>query len=280
MTTRLRVTHGETLVPGIRRVWFHSDDLSAFADSHHTDRYVKLVFPPEGQPLEQYVGVDLRRLGGSLSPEERPVVRTYTALYPDVVAGTLAVDFVLHGAEGVAGPWAVRAVAGDELLANGPGGAYAPDRDADWHLLVADEAALPAVLAALDELAEDAVVRVVVAVEDADHEPDLSVVLRRGLPAATQVTYVHRAAGGTLVGGVRSIDWPSGRVQAFVHGEAEEVMRGVRPYVLQERGLDRDQLSASGYWRRGRSEEGFREWKRAQAEVGDTRRRETARPRA
>jgi Siderophore-interacting protein len=56
----------------------------------------------------------------------------------------------------------------------------------------------------------------------------------------------------------RSIDWPSGRVQAFVHGEAEEVMREVRPYMLQERGLDRDQLSASGYWRQGRSEEGFR----------------------
>ena len=38
-------------------------------------------------------------------------------------------------------------------------------------------------------------------------------------------------------------------------------MHGVRPYLLGERGLDRDQVSISGYWRRGRSEEGFRQWK-------------------
>jgi NADPH-dependent ferric siderophore reductase len=266
MTIRLRVTHGESLVPGIRRIWFQSEDLSAFKGSHHTDRYVKLIFPPRGRSVESYVGVDVRHLDGTLPPAERPVVRTYTALYPDVVAGTMAIDFVLHGAEGVGGPWAVRAVPGQELLGKGPGGAYVPDQEADWHLLVADEAALPAVLASLDVLDRHAVVRVVLLVEDADHEPDLSAVLRRGAPLSTEVTYAHRAAGDTLLDAVRNLEWPAGRVQAFAHGEAEEVMRGVRPHLLRERGLERDQLFVSGYWRRGRSEEGFREWKRAQVE--------------
>ena len=50
-------------------------------------------------------------------------------------------------------------------------------------------------------------------------------------------------------------------MHAFVHGEAAEVMHGIRPYLLKELGLDRDQVSISGYWRRGRSEEGFRQWK-------------------
>ncbi len=75
---------------------------------------------------------------------------------------------------------------------------------------------------------------------------------------------MHRDGGtgaGLLTAAVRSVDWPEGRVHAFVHGEAEEVMRGVRPYLRAERGLAREQLSVSGYWRRGRSEDGFRQWK-------------------
>jgi hypothetical protein len=69
------------------------------------------------------------------------------------------------------------------------------------------------------------------------------------------------------------VEWLDGRVHAFVHGEAEEIMKGVRPYLRTERGLARDQLSISGYWRRGRTEDGFREWKAelARAEGDETR---------
>ena len=52
----------------------------------------------------------------------------------------LTIDFVVHGDDGVAGPWAAAAQPGDELLLHGPGGAYAPDPDADWHLMVGDAA--------------------------------------------------------------------------------------------------------------------------------------------
>lgn len=41
-------------------------------------------------------------------------------------------------------------------------------------------------------------------------------------------------------------------------------MKGVRPYLVKERGLARDQTSISGYWRRGASEDGFRVWKSQQ----------------
>ena len=60
---------------------------------------------------------------------------------------------------------------------------------------------------------------------------------------------------------MQALDWPQGRVDVFAHGEAQEIMHNVRPYLFGERGLARDQVSVSGYWRRGRSEEGFREWK-------------------
>lgn len=255
-TTRLEVTATSWVTPALRRIHLRSDDLSAFLGSEFTDRYVKLVFPKPGvtYPAE----LDIRELRGTMPPEDLPVVRTYTALHPDVAAGTLDIDFVVHGDEGVAGPWAAAAQAGDVLLANGPGGAYRPDPGADWHLLVGDESALPALTAALEVLPPDAVARVVVLVESAGYEPELT------LPSGASVVFVHRDGGtgaGLLTEAVRALDWPSGRVHAFVHGEAEEVMRGVRPYLRTERGLDRSRLSVSGYWRRGRSEDGFRQWK-------------------
>ena len=254
--TRLTVTGTETLTSRLRRVWFRSDDLAAFAASAHTDRYVKLVFPKPGVVYPE--PLDMRVLRQTLPPEDMPVIRTYTALFPDVDAGTLAIDFVVHGDEGVAGPWAQRAAPGDVLLANGPGGAYRPDPDADWHLLVGDESAVPAITAALAVLPEDAVVRVVVLVDSPADEPDLPV------PAKGELVFVHRSAGGgddRLLAAVQALDWPSGRVDVFAHGEAQEIMHHLRPYLFGERGLARDQVSVSGYWRRGRTEEGFREWK-------------------
>jgi len=256
VATQLTVTGSEAVTPVIRRVWFRSEDLSAFADSGWTDRYVKLVFPRPGVTYPE--PLDVKALRGTMPADQLPVVRTYTALFPDVAAGTLAIDFVTHGDEGVAGPWAKAARPGDRILVNGPGGAYRPDPTADWHLLVGDESAVPAITAALEALPAHAVARVVVLVDDELHEPALPV------PAGTEVTFLHRtglAPGEGLESTVRSLEWLPGRVHVFVHGEAGEVMHGLRPHLFGERGLQRDQVSISGYWRRGRTEEGFREWK-------------------
>ena len=253
MATHLIVTRTEQLTPRLRRVWFRSDDLSAFEGNESTDRYVKLVFPKAGVDYPQ--PLDMKALRGTIPPEDMPVVRTYTALFPDVAAGTLAIDFVIHGDEGVAGPWAAAAQSGDTLLANGPGGGYRPDPTADWYLLAGDESAIPAITAALADLGPDAVARAVLLVDGPGAEVDVA------RPSLAEVTFVHREAGGDLVEAVRALDWLDGRVDAFVHGEGNAVMHGIRPYLLRERGLDREQVSISGYWRLGRTEEGFRDWK-------------------
>lgn len=254
--TLLTVTSTEWVTPAIKRIRFRSDDLSAFDGSAFTDRYVKLVFPKPGVSYPD--PIDVRALRGTIPAEHLPDVRTYTALFPDPAGGTLAIDFVVHGDEGVAGPWAATAEPGDTLIANGPGGAYAPDPAADWHLLVGDESALPAITAALEVLPPDAVARVVLHLQESGHEPELP------LTADTEVISVYRTIDGddgALLAALRRLDWPDGTVHAFVHGEAQEVMHGIRPYLLKERGLDRSQVSISGYWRRGRTEDGFRAWK-------------------
>lgn len=250
----LVVTSREPIGPGMVRLRFRSDDLGAFTGSAFTDRYVKLVFDLDGQQ----------------------VLRTYTALEPDVAAGTLAIDFVVHGDEGVAGPWARDAAPGDIIVARGPGGAYAPDHAADWHLFAGDEAGLPAIRAALESLPDDARGYAVLEVPSADHEQPLTA------PAGVQVTWLHTgsvthhaAVDATqqepeLVAAVRALPWLPGRVHCFVHGEAQTVMHGIRPYLLKERGVPRADASISGYWRRGRTEEGFRQWKSELAAVEST----------
>lgn len=244
--TVLVVTATERLSPTMIRVSFRSEDLGAFSSSIFTDRYVKLVFPQA----------------------DGEVVRTYTALNPSVEDGTLDIDFVVHGTEGYAGPWAAAAQPGDILLARGPGGAYSPDPEADWHLIAGDETALPAIRAALAALPADARGYAVIDIPAPGHEQDLD------HPAGVEVTWLvtgghtHHAAEDAegheqpLVTAIRGLKWLDGRVHAFVHGEAAVTMHGIRPYLLKERGVPKADLSISGYWRRGRTEETFREWKR------------------
>ena len=82
------------------------------------------------------------------------------------------------------------------------------------------------------------------------------------LPLATagelSLRWLHRDAGEDLVAAVRAADWPAGDVHAFVHGEATSV-REVRKFMVVERGVSPDALSVSGYWKRQRTEDGWRE---------------------
>lgn len=239
----LIVTGTEQLSPGMIRVRFTAAEQSAFgaafAESDVTDRYVKLLLTDS---------------------DGQPVVRTYTALEPDIDQGTLAIDFVVHGDDGVAGPWAASAAPGDALVVRGPGGAYAPDASAAWHLLAGDEAGLPAIRSALAALPAGAVGYAVVEIPDDTHLQPLPA------PPGVTVTWVHSEPAsegrtGPLVAAVRALEWLPGRVHAFVHGEAESVMHGIRPYLLKEREVPRADASISGYWRKGRTEETFRQWK-------------------
>ena len=235
-STTFTVTATSRLSPGLVRVELAADDPGAFVErfgpSTFTDRYAKLAFP---------------------QPDGSEVVRTYTVLDPDPVAATMALELVVHGDEGVAGPWAARAEVGDPLAMRGPGGAYAPDPQADWHLLAGDESGLPAIRAALAALPVDAVARVVLQAAP-DHHVEV------GGTARTEVTWV----ADDLPAAVRALEWLPGRVHCFVHGEAQAVMHGVRPYLAGERQVPREDLSVSGYWRLGRTEEGFRDWKAEQ----------------
>ncbi|GLY69994.1 siderophore-interacting protein [Amycolatopsis taiwanensis] len=274
--TRLRVLRTERLTPHLIRIVSAGD---GFRPNEFTDAYVKVLFPVPGVTYPE--PFDLAVIRAELPREQWPRMRSYTVRNYDPPTGELTLDFVHHGDEGLAGPWAAAAKPGDELLVSGPGGAYAPGDEADWHLLAGDESALPAIAASLEAMPAGVPAHVFVEVADAAEEQVLVT------KADARITWLHRGSGGLPpVGGmgaeppqdtatgdadlaraVRKLDFPAGTVQAFVHGEAGFV-RQLRRYLLDERGVRRDLLSISGYWRRGATDEQWRAEKAAERAAG------------
>ncbi len=263
--SRGRVVRVERLTAHMVRVVLGGAGLDGFTAGQYTDHYVKLLFPVEGVAYPE--PFDIRAIRADFPRDQWPRTRTYTVRRWDAEARELTLDFVVHGDEGLAGPWAARVRPGAEILFLGPGGAYAPDEAADWHLLAGDESALPAIAAALERLPQDAVCHAFVEVAGPADEQKLDA------PAGASITWVHRGSrpvGEALVAAVEALEFPSGTPHAFVHGEAHFV-KELRRLLRVERGVGRDRLSISGYWRHGCDEDnwqaGKREWnQRVEAE--------------
>ena len=225
-----------------------------------TDAYVKLMLPQPGSGAVP--PFDLPALRETLPPEALPAVRTYTLRHADPVAGTCAIDFVVHGDEGLAGPWAASARPGDLLQASGPGGMHRPTDDpAVVRLLVGDDSALPAVAAALAAMPADARGVALVEVDGPDDE------LALAGPAGLELRWIHRSRvpdvvpGALLVDAVRGLPRPDGEVEVFAHGE-RGAMKELRGLLQDGWGLDRRALSLSAYWALGRAEDRFQAEKR------------------
>lgn len=223
----------------------------------YTDAYVKVLFRRPGVRYPE--PFDLDQVRAELPREAWPAMRSYTLRSVDQEAAQVVIDFVVHGDSGLAGPWASSASAGSELLVIGPNGNYSPDAEADWHLLVGDEAALPAIAASLARIPAGAPAHAVIEVDGPEDEQDLP------CPGDLRLTWLYRQdqADGALVDHVRGLVFPEGRVHAFVHGEAGAV-KALRRHLVFERGIGTAQLSISGYWRRGFDDEGHRALKLAE----------------
>jgi NADPH-dependent ferric siderophore reductase len=254
------VVRTERIAGTMVRVVVGGPGLAAFEPSPHADSYVKVVFLPAdaARPLREDGRLDLDAVRASLPPDQQPRQRSYTVRAWDPVARELTLDVVVHGDEGVAGPWAATARPGDEVLLLGPGGAWSPDPDAASYLFAGDASALPAIAVALERLRADAVGYAVIEVHGAEDEIALA------SPAGVHVLWVHQGvavAGLALVDTVVALPELPAPTSAFVHGEAGAV-RELRRHARVDRGITRDQLSVSGYWRLGADDEGWRAGKR------------------
>lgn len=256
----LTVESTEQIGPHLIRIVLTGESLAHFGGDEHTDSYVKFVFVHPDLGLEP--PYDLTMLRESVPAEHQPVLRTYTVRAIDRTARRLTVDFVTHGETGWAGPWASAVKVGDRAVVTGPGGGYAPNPEAGWHLLAGDLSAVPAIAAALEAMPVEA--RGVALIEVGQEVDVLPLKGPEGVevqwlvnPDTDDVDHLARAIDG--------LDWPvdvqvEHAVQVFAHGERESIkaVRGVR----KRREVPRVAISISGYWARGRTEDVFQAEKR------------------
>lgn len=249
-----RVERIEWLTPHMVRLVLGGPGLDDFQPTPFSDQYVNVLVPPDDAPYS--VPFDPAE---AVASGHRPAGRRYTIRSWDPERREASIDFVVHGDTGVTGRWAQQASVGDLLQLDGPAGGWAPDPDADWYLMIGDESATPAIAASLEVLPPDRHALVVLVADDPEHHLALE------SPADLELHWVDRVDHGdpsaAVTTRVEDLRFPEGEVSGFVHGEAAET-RQIRRHLLGDRGLDRTRLSISPYWRRGDTDDAWRQVKR------------------
>ncbi len=233
----LTVTDVERITPGMARVHLASPDLRDFA-SLSPDDHVKLFFPiSDGQ-----------------GPGNETVMRDYTPRRFDADAGTLVIDFALHGSGSEIGPataWALRASPGDHLEIGGPRGSLVVADDFDWMLLIGDETALPAIGRRVEALPPGVPVTTIVVVDGA---AERQVFATRA--DWTPVWVVRHGQGQSeddatpLLGALADHVPPAGEGYVWIAAEAR-VARALRAHMGEVRRHPEEWMRSSGYWVRG-----------------------------
>jgi len=213
----LEVAAVEHLGPGFVSITFKAEELADFV-SMSFDDHVKFFFDDGG---------------------DEPVRRDYTPRRFSNEARTLSVEFALHG-HGHASEWARNAVVGQRVAIGGPRGSMIVPLEFDWHLLVGDSTALPAISRRLEELPAGQRAFVIVLADSAD---------RRELTSRAQVDVKWADTADALVAALQALDPPSGTGFAWGGGEAQAMAR-VRQ-VLNDKGQPRELTRVSAYWKQG-----------------------------
>ena len=209
-----RINH---VSPGFASITFHGEALADFR-SLSFDDHVKFMFNDAN-------GEQVRR--------------DYTPRRFDRDAREMDIEFALHG-HGGAAEWARNATVGQSAIIGGPRGSMILPLAMDWHLLIADDSALPAVTRRLEELPDGARVQAVLLVDAAD---------RRTFATGADADIRWVANEDELLQILRELPLHAGAGLAWGGGEAA-LMARVRQ-VLLDKGLPRQAAKVSAYWKHG-----------------------------
>jgi NADPH-dependent ferric siderophore reductase len=247
----LQVKRVQALTPHLIRVTFTGEDLHDFVSASFDD-HIKVFFPEPGadKPVLPQAGPD-----GPIFPEgRRPTARDFTPRRFHRDARELDIEFAMHEA-GPAATWAAQAKAGQYLGIGGPRGSLVIPTAFDWHLLIGDDTALPAIARRLEEL--PAGKRVAAVIEVAD--PSARIEFRTD--AELHVVWCYRnggegegergTRGETLLQAVRATYLPEdGEGYVWAAGESATI-RAIRYHLCTERGIEKSRIRAASYWKQG-----------------------------
>ena len=119
----------------------------------------------------------------------------------DAAAREIAIDIVVHGEHGVAGPWAAAAQPGQPIYLMGPSGAYAPTRPPTGICWPATSPRCRPSAAALEALPANAVGKAFIEVAGPEDEIPLTA------PEGVEVSWIYRGGRADLVPEDRAGDY-------------------------------------------------------------------------
>jgi NADPH-dependent ferric siderophore reductase len=249
----LQVKQVAAVTPHLIRVTLTGDDLHDFVSASFDD-HIKVFFPAPGEdkPALPSAGPDGPVFA---SDRPRPVARDFTPKRYDRDARELDLEFAMHEAGPAAG-WAAQAKVGQYLGIGGPRGSFVVPTGFDWHLLIGDDTALPAIGRRLAELPQGARVAAVIEVAEPsariefETQADLYIEWRYRNQGGNQSSNESTARGSELLNAVRDTFLPDGEGYVWAAGEAA-TMRAVRQHLVNERGVDKSRIRASAYWKQG-----------------------------
>lgn len=240
----LEVVNVSELSPSMRRITLSGEDLKGF-HSGAFDDHVKLFVPDQvgEKPVMPTLGEK-----GLVFPEDKakPAMRDYTPRRYDPVKNELEVDFVLDH-EGPATDWANQAKPGHYLGVAGPRGSFVVPTAFDWHLLIGDETAIPAIGRRLEEL--PATTKAIVVIKTLKDSSRIALTSQ----CPVEEYWVSEESQtpteiGILEGAVRQLRLPEGEGFVWAGGEYNDI-KAVRQYIVDELGIDKSRVRASSYWR-------------------------------
>ncbi|WP_145557240.1 siderophore-interacting protein [Yersinia aldovae] len=276
----------ENISPSLLRCIFEGPDVNRMK-LEAPDQRIKLLFPAaDGQLPQLPASDDWYGQYMAIPKQQRPLMRTYTLRALRTEHNEMDVEFVLHGDGGPASAWATHAKPGDAIQVVAPNAAYKPDSGGyEWAaptqmrqaLLIADETALPAAVAILEQLALQAnppPVQVFFEVpvagdcinlarfpfaqihwlpRDTEHQPAHGHLLVDAVRQWVQIPVAARVAAQSLaensLGG--DVLWEraegASTFYAWVAAESSTV-KALRRYLIGESNLDRSCVNFMAYW--------------------------------
>ncbi len=249
---RASVVRTERISPNFVRVTLGGEDFDRFRYLGF-DQWFRLAIPVrESETLDRMpdrfgVGGFLRYL--TVPKGVRPVVRNYTIRDFHADSSEMDVDFVVHGTEGVAGPWAATVEPGFEVALIDQGCGW-KQTEANQLLLATDESGLPAIAGILRDLPANSKGVALIELFDSADKQELQA------PEGFEVRWLTRRPsdnpGTALMPELASLDFSAENYAAFAVGESS-IATGVRRFLVNERGVPKANVIFSGYWKLGRA---------------------------
>lgn len=246
------VTRVVALNSVMRRITLTAPELAGYT-LLGPDEYFGLLMPgADGQlHLPDPERTNVRAAISEMPEDEQPGLRWYTVRELRADAQELDVDIVTHGDSGPGSAWATTAQVGDIAAFRSGGALYSRFGDAR-QLIVADETAVPALLAILEERARRGLPGLGAGIEAHVEVPSTEVLGGLDLPAEVAVHVRGADDPGTAVlpALVASPASTADLDYAWLCGESG-LATSLRRHLVQQVGMDKRDITFSGYWKLG-----------------------------